>query len=233
MIQVAYTNSNCADVWQMFCQQTRKHCGLPLYVITDQIIPFQSVDKYHFYGNDVPYYLVWTGALRGFNEDYFIYLQEDFILYKDVDQKKLDYCLQFLKDHPEYSFIRLIKSGSLGSNKIADNLYEIESSNQDIFSMQATIWRTEDYSKLLNEVKAEKWLENDKYGEATIKLGIKGLYYYEDEPKRGINHYDSNVYPYIATALVRGKWNLGEYQAELLPLLNEYKIEITKRGIYK
>jgi hypothetical protein len=194
MIQVAYTNSNCADVWEMFFKQMEKHSKYPLCVISDKDIHYPKNSMY-FYGNDVPYYMVWTGALRAFNQEYFIYLQEDFILYKDVDQEKIEYCLQFLKDHPEYSFVRLIKSGQLGSNKIADNLYEIESTNQDIFSMQATIWRTDDYNKLLFEVKDDKWLENHKYREAAIKLGIKGLYYYEGEPKRGMNHYDSNIYP--------------------------------------
>jgi hypothetical protein len=202
-----------------------------IYSISDVNILYPVKGKY-FYGNDVPYYMVWTGALRAFNQPYFIYLQEDFILYKNINQEKINYCEQFLKDHPEYSFVRLIKSGNLGSNQIADNLYEIESTNPDIFSMQPTIWRTDDYSKLLMDVKDEKWFETPVYRESAIKLDIKGLYYYEGEPKRGLNHYDSNIYPYIATALVRGKWNIPEYPTELPPLLWEYNIDQTKRGIY-
>jgi hypothetical protein len=58
------------------------------------------------------------------------------------------------------------------------------------------------------------------------------LYYYNEEKKRGLNHYDSSIYPYIATALVRGKWNLSEYNFELKPLLEKYKIEINLRGIF-
>ena len=49
---------------------------------------------------------------------------------------------------------------------------------------------------------------------------------------RGGNHYDSNVYPYIATALVRGKWNINEYPNELGNILKNYNIEINKRGIF-
>lgn len=232
MIQVVYTNSNCADVWEMFFNQLHMNSKMPICTISDINIPYPAKGKY-LYGNDVPYYMVWTGALRAFDEPYFIYLQEDFILYSDVNQEKIDYCEQFLKDHPEYSFVRLIKSGNLGSNKIADNLYEIESTNPDIFSMQPTIWRTEDYSKLLMDVKDDRWFETPAYRESAIKLGIKGLYYYEGEPKRGLNHHDSNIYPYIATALVRGKWNTTEYP-ELLPkLLWLYNIDQNKRGIYK
>jgi len=57
------------------------------------------------------------------------------------------------------------------------------------------------------------------------------VYYYNGEPKRG-GHHDSSIYPYIATAVVKGKWNLSEYKNELLPLLNEHNIVIENRGIF-
>jgi hypothetical protein len=60
---------------------------------------------------------------------------------------------------------------------------------------------------------------------------MKGVYHYDNEPKRRRYHYDNYVYPYIATALVRGKWNLREYNVELGKILTEYKIDINKRGI--
>jgi hypothetical protein len=60
---------------------------------------------------------------------------------------------------------------------------------------------------------------------------IKGLCHYDNEPKRGGNHYDSNVYPYIATALVKGKWIMSEYSNELSKLLTNYNIDQNKRGI--
>jgi hypothetical protein len=64
------------------------------------------------------------------------------------------------------------------------------------------------------------------------KNNIKGLCHYNNEPKRGENHYDSDVYPYIATALVKGKWNINEYPSELGGLLSINNIDINNRGIY-
>jgi hypothetical protein len=81
-------------------------------------------------------------------------------------------------------------------------------------------------------VQDEKWLENDKYRQMMINYNIRGVYHYDSESLRGIHHYDSNVYPYIATALVRGKWNLNEYPNELGDILKENNIEINKRGVY-
>ena len=232
MIQVAYTNSNCSDLWEVFQKQTLKHCKLPLYLIADKEPKNFGISGLNIYNNKEPYYKVWIDSLNKFNSDYFIYLQEDFFLYSDVNEDKLNEYLKFLKKNTEYSFVRLIKSGVLNNKKITNNLYEIESTNKDVFSMQSTIWRTKDYIKLLDKVKDDKWLENEKYVKASIELNIKGLYHYDNEPKRGMAHYDSNVYPYIATALVRGKWNLSEYKNELGFILKENNIIFEKRGKY-
>jgi hypothetical protein len=232
MPQVLYTNSNCKDVWDMFLKQNKKHYNSEIYVITDTD-NFEGVDnsKIFTYHNDEKYWDVWVRALKKFNLKNFIYLQEDFILYKNVNDIKITDITNFL-NNSTYSFIRLIKSGNLKDKMIDDSLFEIESNNTDIFSMQPTIWKTEDYIKIMSGVKEEKWLENKNYRQFMIDNGIKGLYYFKDEPKRGLNHHDSSIYPYIATALVRGKWNISEYNNELSPLLEEYNINVNTRGIF-
>ena len=53
-------------------------------------------------------------------------------------------------------------------------------------------------------------------------------YCYHGEPKRGIYHYDTIVFPHICTALVKGQWNIAEYTIELSPLLKEYNIDDSK-----
>lgn len=231
MIQVAYTNSNCSDLWDIFQNQTKKHCDLPLYMISDKEINNVNLSGLFIYNNEDPYYKVWTDALSRFNSEYFIYLQEDFFLYQDVNKDKLNEYVDFLKNNPEYSFVRLLKSGNLGRTKLSDTLYEIESTNPFIFAMQATIWRTSDYIALMERVKDPKWLENEKYTKAMGEMNMKGAYHYDNEPIRGANHYDTNVYPYIATALVRGKWIMSEYSKELTPILNNNNVDIKKRGI--
>jgi hypothetical protein len=230
--QVLYTNSNCKDVWKMFLLQNKKYYGSEIYVITDseEFEGFEK-DKIFTYKNTDDYWDVWVRALKKFNLKNFIYLQEDFILYDKVNTEKIINITNFL-NKSDYSFIRLIKSGNLKSNLIESCLFEIESENTDIFSMQPTIWKTNDYIKIMNGVKEKKWLETIKYRQFMIDNHIKGLYYFKDEPKRGLNHHDSSIYPYIATALVRGMWNISEYNNELKPLLDEYNININVRGIF-
>ena len=62
-------------------------------------------------------------------------------------------------------------------------------------------------------------------------FGIKtGMTFFETDKKRGQFHWDSSIYPYFATAVVKGKWNFTDYEEKLLPLLEKYSIDYTKRG---
>lgn len=230
LAQIAYSNSTCEDLWDVFQKQTLKHSKLDLCITADKELKDLGLSFSKIYSNDDPYWEVWVDAVNSFPYDYFIYMQEDFFLYEDINHDKIDEYLKYLDEHPEYSFVRLLKSGNLGNRKIHETLYEIESSNPNIFSMQASIWRSSDYIKLMETVRDAKWLENENYRKAMISLGMKGLYHYDNEELRGQNHYDSNVYPYIATALVRGQWNINEYPKELTPILLENNIDINKRG---
>ena len=52
-----------------------------------------------------------------------------------------------------------------------------------------------------------------------------------NEKQRGKYHCDSIVFPYIATAINKGKWNMSEYREELDKLFGEYNINPFERGI--
>ncbi len=228
---VVYTNSKCSDVWEMFIGQQKKYSDIPIYFISDKKVPGQESNTF-LYEDNKPYYESWVRALTEIDFDFFIYLQEDFILYDKVNQEKIYEYLNFLKNNEEYSFVRLLKSGNLNNVKVHNFLYEIEPYNNDIFSMQPTIWKKIDYIKIMQGTKNKIWLENNSYRNFMIQNNIKGLYHYDSEKKRGLNHYDSHVYPYIATALIRGKWNILEYSEELIPITGYYNINLNKRGVF-
>lgn len=232
MIQVVYTNSNYSDVLRPFVIQNKKFTTIPLYMIADFEDKSLNLSGTYTYNNSEPYYKVWVDGLNEFKPEYFIYLQEDFYLYNKVDESLLINYENILKENKEYSFIRLIKSGSLNNIKIHDKLFEVESTNLNIFSMQPTLWRTSDYISLMNTVKEPKWFENDNYNKAMVKMGMKGLYHFNNEPKIGSSHHDSDVYPYIATAVIKGKWNYSEYKDKLEPILIENNINPLIRGVY-
>jgi hypothetical protein len=61
------------------------------------------------------------------------------------------------------------------------------------------------------------------------KLGLRGYQPTTTGRQRGKHHGDSLIYPYVATAIVKGKWNISEYP-ELRQLTAAYDIDWQERG---
>lgn len=223
---VVYTNSVNSDVIKVFKNQYKKHCKIPLFTVSDK-------DADHVYKNEEPYYKHWINALEKIEEDYFIYNQDDFFLYDDVETTKIHELVKILGDS-NWPYIRLIKTGSnLSVSKPLtneNNLYEVGKGSFPQYSMQATVWKKDKFIELYTKTKAQKWFECDAYEQVCKESNLTGLYYYNNEPLRGARHYDSTIYPYIATAVVRGRWNTKEYESELSNILLKNNIDINKRG---
>lgn len=223
------THSSRADCWPMFFGQLAKH-----WPSCPKIVVACDGDSYSdMYGPSLESSLAgdFTGPViavdyspaKGFTNQYLMGLcavetpyvltmQEDFILYGDVDEAAIAKSMQKL--NPGVQAARLIDSGR-----------ELE------YSMQATIWNTRGLRCLYANVASD-----DPWGaELTCDLAMKSMRMfcakrYDDHlPMRGRNHRDSPVFPYVSTALVRGKWNV-EYRAELSPLLKQYDIDPNQRG---
>jgi hypothetical protein len=108
--------------------------------------------------------------------------------------------------------------------------------------MQATLWRKESLITILND--AYNNFKNDSIWESESRLNtisqknkINGVFVYNNEKKRGLNHWDSKYFPYIATAIIKGKWNFVEYKKELLTILISNNISLNRgsnlRGLIK
>ena len=65
---------------------------------------------------------------------------------------------------------------------------------------------------------------------ACRERNIFGYYVDDGGKQRGRLHWDSKVYPYIATAVVKGKWNTKEYPNEMSVIADEYNIDYNIRG---
>ena len=60
-------------------------------------------------------------------------------------------------------------------------------------------------------------------------VGLGYTYFCGSEKLRGQAHYDSAIFPYIATAIVKGKWNNLEYSSELNVLFDEYDVKSDRK----
>ncbi len=227
---VTYSHSSCEDLWEAYVGQLNKYSPkLNSYACLDKNTTiFPNV---YIYDDESPYYTQVLGCLDQVKEDFIIPMLEDFILYDYVVQEKLTFILNFLIDNPSLSYVRLIKSGVEDSEKIGDEIYSVPLTSSYPYSMQPSIWRKEDFIRLYNQSKVEYIRQEQAHHESYRKLKLQGAYFYKDEIKRkSSRHFDSSVFPYIATAVVKGKWNVREYKEELLSIFEEYNINPDKRG---
>jgi len=232
-VLVTYTNSRYEDIWPIYFGQLDALLPeMKSYVISDSIPKAFFHHKFLLYKNPDWYWKHWCENLESIPCEYFIYMQEDFFLYERPDLTSMQRYSDFLNVHPELSFVRLNAHSELPKQHIEQDLFSLPAGNPYVFSMQPTIWRKNIFLKLYNEVKSEDFREKQTYIDATVKLNISGVYVYNNEPKRGIFHFDSQVFPYIATGLIRRKWNTVEYPEELTLLTKKYGIDMNIRGYY-
>tara|TARA_R110000824_G_scaffold362133_1_gene550076 strand:- start:947 stop:1708 length:762 start_codon:yes stop_codon:yes gene_type:complete len=241
------THSSTSDVWPMFFSQLEKHFLNPsrekgfeggAYVFSDDFTGICQNYKTVLYNKDSFFRTQYLECLKSVKEDFLLYLNEDYILYDKVDLSKVGEFLKILKDNPDLSFIRFTRGPNITDKKLSSDLFYLSHDQPFFYSQTAAIWRKSVLQKIHKlgpnlhigskgvvdghfEVEANKVCKH---------LNLQGVIAYNGEPMRGDCHYDSCVFPYIASAVVKGKWNLKEYSKELFPLLLTHRINLGERG---
>lgn len=233
---VTYTTSKYKDVWSMHFGQLSKHASdIKSYAISDtdshrywnfndhQLLTYENAD---------PYWEQYVKCLSQIEQNYVIYSQEDFILFEDVSLESIEKYKNFLANS-NYDYVRLIRCGySTPLNRhVIDDIYEVDMSTSDAFSMQATLWKKNSLISLYEHVQSKLWLEAEHWNKGARDIGMKGTFVYNGENKIGAFHYHSKIYPYVCTAINRGKWNIDQYPEVMKSLFQEYGIDPTVRGI--
>lgn len=232
---ITYTNQNCKDIWKPYFDSLDQYASeIKSYVFSDlQNNNFKN-HKFLTYEENKNYCQEFSRLLNLVEEEYVIYMQEDFILYDFIKKEKiLNY--KSILEKSNLSFVRLIKCGDVTQTNYVDDLYYVTEADKfhnsiNSFSMQPTLWKKTDLIKLYENTNSYKFGENWSFIQNMNLLKINGLYCFNNENKRGANHHDSSVFPYIATAVVRGKWNTTEYENELKYIFDKYQINKDLRG---
>lgn len=224
-----YTNSKVQDLHNIFFSQIKRYFPslVNVVILSDISIPNYTTS---LYTEDIPY---WKQILQGLDlikTDFVLYCQEDYILYDTVNTQEINNILNILQKNTDVGFVRLIQSGIENSKDYNDSFLELNPNHQYFFSTQATIWKKETLNKLFQASKVSSIRDECKNSHVLCDLGYKGLCTKLQGQKVG-GHYNSLIFPYVATALVQGKWNFSEYQFELENILAEYKIDIALRGL--
>ena len=246
---IVNTHSTNQDLWKIFTFYIQKYaCDLKIYVFSDlESEYFLNLETVKYKTED-DFTTQYRSCLSKIKEKYCITLNDDFILTDRINLNEINRIKDFIEINNQFSFVRLFKADyKIYSNKnIEKNLYLIHN-GQNLFSQTATLWNKNVLIDLYNHTpkgfigkkgrlnKHQKKfklcteVEMDKV--AQLKK-LKGLYYYNNEKKRGYTHYDSSILPHINSAIVGGSWNFKEYKNEIKFILKELNIN-SKRKIFR
>lgn len=224
---VLYTNSEYDDVCKIFFGELNKYLpNQKLYVISNErhsAIP-EDVTLITYNESD-SYVNRLLSTIPQIKEDVVLFLHEDMILY------------DFPKTDSINKYVKYVNDGIVDSIKLIyvkgnDSKFEIDttlvSNEYSKFSIQPTLISPKNFVSLLESVSSKDIWEFER----SVPTNRRDyMVYLGGEVKRGIHHYDSLVFPYIATAINKGKWNMNEYSKELDKIFYEYGVMPFERGI--
>lgn len=233
---ITNTHSKNKELWECHVKQIQKYMDQAHYFFSDEE-PDQDLGvKTVLYNPKDKFRTQFLNCLREVKEPYVLYLNEDYLLYDSPDLSKLEEYVETLKNIESLSFIRLAKGVDHFNIPFSETLWFLDCRNPYFFSQTASLWKTEHLLKVHEHgpdlhIAGHNMSEQFEVAAADVcrMLGVQGLYHHSGEPKRGMHHYDSDVFPYIGSALVKGDW-CSEYKEELTALLNYYNLDESTRS---
>lgn len=243
---IVYSHSEYDDCWIPFFDRLKRHCGHEFdnyYLLSDATNEKMDARFEHIpYNNDEAYTDRVLSCLKQIDTSHCLFQHEDMMLYDDIHEGYFQHCLDWLQGGGPFPIdsIKLHKSGSPHDNHPA-NEWPINGSdvlkmtliNHDMmFSIQPTLWNTEKLIDILENNQGLNGWEFETQGQGYCKEILLSACYvqHESDQQRGMLHWDSMVWPYIATAVFKGKWCTNEYPKELREMFEEYSIDYRIRG---
>jgi len=242
---VMYSHSTYSDLWEPFFDRAEQHINLSfakyyLFVDSIDVPPSQHIpEKYEIilYDDTDSYTDRLTSCLQKIETEYCIFQHEDMILYDDINATTVKKILH-IAEKEKIDYIKLLKGGSPKdthsdlSHKECTALREIYATFDYIIAIQSSIWKVKAFLEIVSanpdqsiwqfELSAQEYCRTKNY---SCFYSFEG-----NEKKRGLFHWDSSVWPVIATAIFKGKWTVDQYPQELKEIFIQYAIDPADRG---
>jgi len=233
---IYYSHSDYSDVWKPLFSQTDKYLKkYKKYLFTDNSTEDFDTDwNVIKYDDKLPYQKRVLHCLDQIEEDIFIFHHEDMFLYSQPDESVLKDLKKLVEDE-EIDVVKLARASynnnfPLVKNTSHKNVYENPHNLR--FAIQPSICNKEKLQTIYKRTYGNNIWEFEKNSSDICSyFKIKtGMVWREEDNKRGLYHWDSSVYPYFATAVVKGKWYTSDYKDLLVNVLEESRIQISDRG---
>ena len=225
---LVYTHSDYSWVWKYWHKQTDKFLqNFDKICLSNSNSSFRDDYLVIKYNDGLTYKNRVLSCLNDIDDNEIVlFCHEDMFLYKKPNFEIIDEYINLIKND-NCELIKLIRAFE---NLDKSNLHEKLFKNPDkqLFSIQPTIIKIKTLKHIYKTVPGENIWEfeantSKKYLKDIISLCSFDL---NEDKKRGKFHYDSFVYPYICTAVIKGKWNFKEYKKELFEIFYNKRFNI-------
>ena len=223
-----YTHSDYSWVWKYWHQQTDKFLqDFDKICLLNSNSSFR--DDYHVikYNDELTYKNRILSCLNDIDDNEIVlFCHEDMFLYKKPNFEIIDEYINLVKND-NCELVKLIRAfENLDKSNLHKKLFK--NPDKQLFSIQPTIIKIKTLKHIYKTVPGENIWE---FEANTSKKYLKDLislcsFDPDVDKKRGKFHYDSSVYPYICTAVIKGKWNFKEYKKELFEIFYNKKFNI-------
>tara|TARA_Y100000746_G_C15392319_1_gene402761 strand:- start:96 stop:845 length:750 start_codon:yes stop_codon:yes gene_type:complete len=239
---ITHTHTDCYDVCKIYEGEMpyllwgndfwNNHIYLVNSEQNSEKLKYKLTGKCFYYDDEINYPHRILNILTNIDSEYIVLDHEDMFLYQKANIDQINKSIELIINK-ELDSIRFIKNINAKYTSISKNcsVEKISSNSEWIFSIQPSVWRKKALIEILKKnLNVNIWELENKSQKVVRELGIKIGVLSGESKKRGIHHCDSEYYPYIATALFKGKWTLSEYEKELKSIFNKYQIDPLIRG---
>ena len=223
-----YTHSDYSWVWKFWHQQTDKFLNnFEKICLVNTNSSFRKDYQIIKYDDKYTYKDRILSCLDQVDDqEIVIFCHEDMFLYKKPDFITINQYIDLINDE-KCSLIKLIRAfEDLEKTNLHEKLFI--NPDKQLFSIQPTLIKIKTLKYIYKTVPGNNIWEFEantsrKYLNSLISLCSFDI---NSDKKRGKFHYDSSIYPYICTAVIKGKWNFKEYKKELYEIFYNKKFNI-------
>lgn len=222
---ILYSHSDYDNVWEVWKHQLDKY--LPNSRVHMFVDEFSLQETYPYnivlYQDSLQYTDRVISCLDKLTDDeeVVIYQHEDMFLYDMPDITTLNQLAELVRIE-DVDLIRLVR---VVNPLIKFNKHPLlyENPTNDKYSTQPTLLKVKTLKKIFSQSPNRNVWDFEKHCSSTCN-DMRSYFCYSNENKRGLIHYNSETYPYIATAVCKGQWNMEEYPNELTKIFYEMGI---------
>ena len=225
---LVYTHSDYSWVWKYWHQQTDKFLqNFDKICISNLNSSFRDDYLVIKYNDELTYKNRVLSCLNDIDDNEIVlFCHEDMFLYKKPNYEIIDEYINLVKND-NCELIKLIRAfENLDKSNLHKKLFK--NPDKQLFSIQPTIIKIKTLKHIYKTVPGDNIWEFEANTSKKYLKDLISLCSFDPDldKKRGKFHYDSSVYPYICTAVIKGKWNFKEYKKELFEIFYNKKFNI-------